>query len=56
MSVAERERYVRWWIEKSGLTLGQLREIAGAVWSPETSPDDPAPGAAPRTIPRAPGR
>jgi hypothetical protein len=56
MSVAERERYVRWWIEKSGLTLGQLREIAGAVWSHQTSPDDPAPGAAPRATPRARGR
>ncbi len=33
MSVAERERYVRWWIEESGLTLVQLRDVAGAVWS-----------------------
>lgn len=33
MSVAERERYVRWWIEESGLTLAQLREVAGVIWS-----------------------
>jgi hypothetical protein len=33
MSVAERERYVRWWLEESGLTLVQLRAMAGAVWS-----------------------
>jgi hypothetical protein len=33
MSVAERERYVRWWIEESGLTPVQLRDVAGAVWS-----------------------
>jgi hypothetical protein len=33
MSVTERERYVRWWIEESGLTLAQLREVAGAVWA-----------------------
>ena len=33
MSVAERERYVRWWIEESGLTLVQLREVAGVIWA-----------------------
>ena len=33
MSVSERERYVRWWIEESGLSLAQLREMAGAVWA-----------------------
>lgn len=38
MSVAERERYVRWWIEESGLTLVQLRDVAGAVWSEYDEP------------------
>ena len=38
MSVAERERYVRWWIEESGLTLVQLRDVAGAVWSDHGPP------------------
>jgi hypothetical protein len=33
MSIAERERYVRWWIEESGLSLVQLRAMAGAVWA-----------------------
>jgi hypothetical protein len=33
MTVAERERYVRWWIEESGLTRVQLRDVAGAVWA-----------------------
>ena len=33
MSVAERERYFRWWIEESGLTLVQLREVAGVIWA-----------------------
>jgi hypothetical protein len=32
MTVAERERYVRWWIEESGLTLVELRDVAGSVW------------------------
>jgi hypothetical protein len=26
----ERERYRRWWIERSGLTIEELREIATA--------------------------
>ena len=33
MTVAERERYIRWWIEESGLTLVQLREVAGVIWA-----------------------
>ena len=33
MTVAERKRYVRWWIEESGLTLVQLREVAGVIWA-----------------------
>ena len=41
MTVAERERYVRWWIEESGLTLVQLREVAGAVWDENAWPDVP---------------
>jgi hypothetical protein len=36
MTVAERERYVRWWIEESGLTPTELREVAGAVWVDES--------------------
>jgi hypothetical protein len=32
MTVAERERYVRWWIEESGLTLVELRDVAGSFW------------------------
>jgi hypothetical protein len=28
MSEAERKRYQRWWIEESGLSLCELREIA----------------------------
>jgi hypothetical protein len=28
---AERERYVRWWVEKSGLSIEELREIATAI-------------------------
>jgi hypothetical protein len=54
MTVTERERYVRWWIEESGLTLAQLREVAGAVWTdgekesregddPLSGPEDAAP-------------
>jgi hypothetical protein len=39
MSVAERERYVRWWIEESGLSLVQLRAMAGAVWAGHGLPD-----------------
>lgn len=33
MTVLERERYVRWWIERSGLTARQLRQIATGIWS-----------------------
>jgi hypothetical protein len=29
----ERERYVRWWIERSGLSERQLRTIATAIWA-----------------------
>jgi hypothetical protein len=35
MTIDERERYMRWWIEESGLTLLELREVAGAVWGAE---------------------
>ena len=33
MTAVERERYVRWWLERSGLTARQLREIATGIWS-----------------------
>lgn len=41
MSVAERERYVRWWVEESGLTLVQLREVAGVIWAGRNELFDP---------------
>ena len=33
MTTRERARYVRWWIERSGLTAVELREIATGVWA-----------------------
>jgi len=39
MSVTERERYVRWWLEESGLTRAQLRDVAGAMWSTDHEAD-----------------
>ena len=33
MSTAERERYVRWWIDHSGLGSDELRAIATGVWA-----------------------
>jgi hypothetical protein len=33
LSTAERERYVRWWIEHSGLSTSALRQIATGIWS-----------------------
>jgi len=30
---AEREQYVRWWVERSGLSKRQLRTIATAIWA-----------------------
>lgn len=33
MSVVEREHYVRWWIEESGLTPFQLGQLSTAIWS-----------------------
>ena len=41
MSVAERERYVRWWIEESGLTPVQLRQVAGVIWAGHDELFDP---------------
>jgi hypothetical protein len=40
MTIAERERYVRWWVEESGLTLVQLREVAGTMWAIEDTLSD----------------
>jgi len=33
LSRAERERYVRWWREQSGLSETELRKIATGVWA-----------------------
>jgi hypothetical protein len=33
MTLVERRYYVRWWIERSGLTREQLRQIATGMWS-----------------------
>jgi hypothetical protein len=33
MSIIEREHYVRWWIEESGLSPFQLRQVATELWS-----------------------
>ena len=33
MTTVERERYVRWWLERSGLTAREVREIATGIWS-----------------------
>jgi hypothetical protein len=33
MTTEERHSYVRWWIERSGLTPTQVREIANGIWS-----------------------
>ena len=33
LSPRERERYVRWWREYSGLTSDELRRIATGIWS-----------------------
>ena len=33
MTTDERRSYVRWWIERSGLTPAQVREIATGIWS-----------------------
>jgi hypothetical protein len=56
MSVAERERYVRWWIEESGLTPVQLRDVAGAVWSEDGESRTADVGARTITRPRRPPR
>lgn len=56
MSVAERERYVRWWIEDSGLTLDQLRDVAGGVWSEHDGAGDSGSGAPAVSRPGRPPR
>ena len=33
MTTDERRSYVRWWIERSGLTPAQIREVATGIWS-----------------------
>jgi hypothetical protein len=55
MSIAEREDYVRWWMEESGLEPSELRRMAMAVWgeSEETPEEWSEPGSRRRTsLPR----
>ncbi len=33
MTVRERQRYVRWWLDHSGLTPRELRRVATGIWS-----------------------
>jgi hypothetical protein len=33
MSLRERERLVRWWVEQSGLASWELRQVAAALWT-----------------------
>jgi len=33
MTPSEREQYVRWWKERSGLKPQELRRIATGIWS-----------------------
>ena len=33
MTTDERRSYVRWWIERSGLTPAQIREVATGIWA-----------------------
>jgi hypothetical protein len=40
MTPVERQRYVRWWIQKSGLTRHELRQMATALWTDRLMDDD----------------
>jgi hypothetical protein len=42
MSIAERQRYVRWWMDESGLAPGELRRLALAVWGDREHASDGA--------------
>jgi hypothetical protein len=33
LTTDERRTYVRWWLERSGLTPEQVREVATGIWS-----------------------
>jgi hypothetical protein len=44
MTPSERERYVRWWKEHSGLKPQELRRIATAIWSDRVSLGPMQPG------------
>ena len=33
MTTDERRTYVRWWLERSGLTPTQVRELESGIWS-----------------------
>ena len=33
LTTDERHSYVRWWLDRSGLTPQQVREIATGIWS-----------------------
>lgn len=39
MTTDERRSYVRWWIERSGLTPEQVREVASGIWSDDLVDD-----------------
>lgn len=39
LTVEERRLYVRWWINRSGLTPTQLRQIATGIWADRPSED-----------------
>jgi hypothetical protein len=45
MTLQQRARYVRWWIEASGLTATELREIASGVWADRVFDDTHGAGA-----------
>ena len=42
MTERERERYVRWWIEQSGLSPRSLRLIATGIWADYIPVPEPA--------------
>ena len=49
MTGEERRSYVRWWIERSGLTPAQIREVATGMWSDRLL--EGAPGSSGRASP-----
>ena len=39
MTTDERRSYMRWWLERSGLTPDQVREVATGIWSDQRVED-----------------